>query len=100
MATSTAMAASNYKNKVQAAMVWGLAIVALLTIGYWGGDINNTGALFYLGLTVLSILILGFGAFTWWLFFSPLPAGTKPPVVKPAGVLHQTIGFFAFFGGV
>ncbi len=101
MTTSQMSSQTNttFGNTLQNVLAWGLAIIGIMTIGYWGGDINGTGNLFYLGLAVLSLLILSFGALTWWLFFSPLPAGTKPPVVKPASVLHQTIGLLALLGG-
>jgi hypothetical protein len=74
-------------------------LVILLSMTYWGGT-ARPGPLFWLGVGILSAMLLGFGLLLWWLFFSPLSEEAASRSAQRKTEIHQIIAVLAALSGL
>ncbi len=80
-------------------LTYGVALLILVAIAYWGGA-ARINLLFFVGVAVLSGLILGFAFLTWWLYLSPDVRSSTLPVNARALAVRQGIGVLAVVSGM
>jgi hypothetical protein len=99
--TTTTLQQNNLWNKVRPILIGGVALFVLVMLAYWGGA-AKPGPLFYFGIAMFSIMIVGFGAATWWLFLSPLPAHTirRAHSISQSNSVRQVVGVLAVIGNL
>ncbi len=76
-----------------------ITFVMLLFVAYWGGA-TRIDALFFLGIAVMSTILVAFGALTWWLYLSPLPAAAVAPRATLKPVVRQAVALLAVISGL
>ncbi|MCW5851634.1 MAG: hypothetical protein KIT87_16290 [Anaerolineae bacterium] len=75
-------------------LIASVTFAILCLVAYWGGA-AKIDARFWTGVVILSALILAFGAVTWWLFLSPVPAGKKVRLPSLSLAVRQAVAFLA-----
>ena len=98
MAAST-ITHSNVWSKLRLVSIGGVALTILVSVAYWGGA-AKLDLLFFVGVAVLSGLILIFGLLTWWLYLSPAPPGETGRVDSRSAMVRQGVGILAVVSGL
>ncbi len=92
--TSIPVTQSPRWGKAQPWLIAGVTFAILCLVAYWGGA-AKVDARFWTGVVILSALVLGFGAATWWLFLSPVPVGKKVRLQPLSPTARQVVAFLA-----
>jgi hypothetical protein len=101
-------AKSNRFQKVaQTSLILAVVVMFLTSIARWGGNVAS-GPNLWLGLGLVIGLFIGYATLIWWLFVSPLPAGTQviqqssrsPEIRQLTGLLVVLSGTYSLVGGV
>ena len=80
--------------KAQPWLIASVTFAILCLVAYWGGA-ARIDARFWTGVVIMSALVLAFGAVTWWLFLSPVPAGKKVRLPGLSPTVRQAVAFLA-----